>query len=152
MSVGRVAADAGVSKPAIYLRYQSKRQLALAAIASLPAPREPSVRAGDSIARVAAILKGLAADLGDEGFGLAASVRISQGSFPELAAKFTGAYTRPRLEQLSAALQASGLEASKARAEAKQALGELYALHMMGGRPAKSWAQSTGARLLAVAD
>jgi AcrR family transcriptional regulator len=140
MSVGRVAATARVSKPAVYLRYTSKRKLALAAIVSLPPPKEPSSQGGTPAARVAAAIADLVADLVDGGgFALAGAVRLPRATFPEMEERFREVFIRPRLRHLSDALVLAGLPRHRASKLAEGVLGELLATLLLGRDVAKNW-------------
>ena len=109
MSVDAVAAEAGVSKPTLYLRYPSKAALATAALAHVreqTAPRET----GDTRADLVALLRHFRAGV-ERPFGMAmiGTVLAEEHHTPELFAEFRGRLVEPRREMLRALLERAQL-------------------------------------------
>jgi AcrR family transcriptional regulator len=84
MTVAAVAARAGVSAPTVYLRYPTKRDLALAAVVHIPVLADPP-DTGDAFDDLAALLRRLvAATEAAGGLPLHAAVLAEQNGHPEL--------------------------------------------------------------------
>lgn len=129
MSIEQVARDAGVSKPTVYLRYQSKAELVRAMIdrlePPLPKPRGQSVR--DDLVRLVQV--------GDRwvdrhGLRLVAAVILEQTDHPELLARFRERVVGPARQAFVDILR-GGVERGELRegadsAEAVDALSSAY--------------------------
>jgi AcrR family transcriptional regulator len=135
MTVEQVAAAAGVSKPTIYLRYRSKRELAAATIdrlrPPLPVPSGRSAR-GDLVALVEIERQWV----DRHGLGIVAAVLLEQSEHPELLERFK----RRVVEPVRAAFR-EVLEAGIARGELRRAAGSPEVIDALTGAYwARSWA------------
>lgn len=146
MSVDAVAAEAGVSKPTLYLRYPSKAALATAALAharEVTAPEET----GDTRADLVAQLRHFRAGI-ERPFGMAmlGTVLAEEHHNPELLAQFREHVVEPRRRMLRSVLhraQERGELAAGADLEtAVNALvGSYYATYLAGRAVPRDWAQ-----------
>ena len=96
MSIEEVAAEAGVSRPTIYLRYPGKAELATAALASYRdrgRPQETGDTRADLVARLRHFRRGV-----ERPFGMAmiGSVLAEEHATPELLALFRERVVEPR--------------------------------------------------------
>lgn len=105
MTMGGIAAAAGVGKPTVYRRYRSKAQLVAAALIGLTTGEEP-VRSASSQEAIVVLLRGAAGILADPG------VRTIFGSLlaearrdPELVGVFRDRVFRPRRALVQAVLR-----------------------------------------------
>lgn len=144
MTVAAVAARAAVSAPTVYLRYPTKLDLALAAVAHIPVLADPP-DTGDAFDDLAALLTRLvAATEAAGGLPLHAAVLAEQDSHPELVEQWratVGTALRAlverivdrgqRREQLKAGLNADLV--------ADLLLGAHLARYTYRGRPARGW-------------
>jgi AcrR family transcriptional regulator len=148
MSVDAVAAEAGVSKPTLYLRYPSKAALATAALAHVreqTAPRET----GDTRADLVALLRHFRAGV-ERPFGMAmvGTVLAEEHHIPELFAEFRRRLVEPRRRMVR-----SVLEGARARGELRTGVdletavnalvGSYYAGYLAGGRAPRDWPERT---------
>ncbi|HEX3539197.1 MAG TPA: TetR/AcrR family transcriptional regulator [Acidimicrobiales bacterium] len=85
MTVGAVAATAGVSEPTVYLRYATKHDLAVAAVARRPFLTHPP-DTGDSIEDLAALLTALVETAEAIGMSIVGVVLAEEPEHPELLA------------------------------------------------------------------
>jgi AcrR family transcriptional regulator len=83
MTVGAVASLAGVSEPTVYLRYPTKHDLALAAIAQLPVLTEPH-DTGEARADLTVLLDEMNHTAHDIGLSLVGGVLVEEVDHPEL--------------------------------------------------------------------
>ena len=83
MTVAAVAGLAGVSEPTVYLRYPTKHDLALAAIAQLPVLIEPH-DTGDARADLFDLLAEMNRTADDIGLSLVGGVLVEEVDHPEL--------------------------------------------------------------------
>ncbi len=144
MSVDAVAAEAGVSKPTLYLRYPSKAALATAALAHVreqTAPRET----GDTRADLVALLRHFRAGV-ERPFGMAmiGTVLAEEHHTPELFAEFRGRIVEPRREMLRALLERAQLRGELAdgadvETAVNMLIGSYYAGYLAGGRVPRDW-------------
>jgi AcrR family transcriptional regulator len=105
MTVGQVAASAGVSKPTIYLRYRSKRDLVAAMIDRLRPPLPESSTGSVAEDLIALVEMGRAwVDL--HGLRIVASVLLEQDDHPELIERFQQRVVQPSRGAFAAALTA----------------------------------------------
>lgn len=136
MSINAIAAELGVSKPTIYLRWPSKVDLALAAVTSLhvdqaEAPTE-DVRA-DLIAHVKRVQRVIET----VGIGLTGTMLAEQHNNPGLIAAFRERAVRPSRQRARRILQA-GIRQGAIRADADVSaavdmlVGALYAAYVAG--------------------
>jgi AcrR family transcriptional regulator len=104
MSVDAVAADAGVSKPTLYLRYPSKAALATAALAHAREQTAPGAT-GDTRADLVALLRHFRSGV-DRPFGMAmvGTALAEEHHTPELFAQFREQLVEPRRKMLRAVL------------------------------------------------
>jgi AcrR family transcriptional regulator len=143
MSVDAVAADAGVSKPTLYLRYPSKAALATAALAHVreqTAPRET----GNTRADLIALLRHFRAGV-ERPFGMAmvGTVLAEEHHTPELFAEFRRRLVEPRRQMLRGVLeraQVRGELAAEADLEmaVSMLVGSYYATYLAGRVP-RDW-------------
>jgi AcrR family transcriptional regulator len=145
MSIPAVAEAAGVGKPTIYLRFASKFDLALAALASLPVVDHPpdtgSVR-GDLVA----LLRDRQEATEHMGFGIVGAVLVEEGEHPELLEPFRSQLIRPLANSVSTVLQ-RGIERKEVRADADIEVvanllnGSPLSKHLLGGPIPRDWAE-----------
>ena len=144
MSVDAVAAEAGVSKPTIYLRYPSKAALATAALAHVreqTAPRET----GDTRADLVALLRHFRAGV-ERPFGMAmiGTVLAEEHHTPELFAEFRGRLVEPRREMLRALLERAQLRGELAddadlETAVNMLVGSYYAGYLADSKIPRDW-------------
>jgi AcrR family transcriptional regulator len=115
MTVDQVAAAAGVSKPTIYLRYRSKRELVAAMIDRLrpPLPEGPT---GSVVQDLIALVELEREWVERHGLRIVAAVLLEQDEHPELMERF-----QERVVEPVRAAFASVLEAAVARGELPEA-------------------------------
>lgn len=87
MTVGAVAAAAGVSEPTVYLRYATKHDLAVAAIGRRPFLTQPP-DTGDTIEDLVALLTALVATAEAVGMSIVGVVLAEEPEHPELLARW----------------------------------------------------------------
>ncbi len=87
MTVGAVAAAAGVSEPTVYLRYATKHDLAVAAIARRPFLSDPA-DTGDVTEDLVALLSDLIATAQAIGMSIVGVVLAEEPEHPELLARW----------------------------------------------------------------
>jgi AcrR family transcriptional regulator len=109
MSVDAVAAEAGVSKPTLYLRYPSKAALATAALAHVREQTAPQ-ETGDTRADLVALLRHFRVGV-DRPFGMAmiGTVLAEEHHTPELFAEFRKRLVEPRRRMLRGVLERAQL-------------------------------------------
>ena len=144
MSVDAVAAEAGVSKPTLYLRYPSKAALATAALAHVreqTAPRET----GDTRADLVALLRHFRAGV-ERPFGMAmiGTVLAEEHHTPELFAEFRGRLVEPRREMLRALLERAQLRGELAddadlETAVNMLVGSYYAGYLADSKIPRDW-------------
>jgi AcrR family transcriptional regulator len=103
MTVGQVAASAGVSKPTIYLRYQSKRDLVAAMIDRLRPPL-PESSTGSVAEDLVALIEMQRAWVDLHGLRIVAAVLLEQDDHPELIERFQQRVVQPSRDAFAAAL------------------------------------------------
>jgi AcrR family transcriptional regulator len=136
MSVNAIAAELGVSKPTIYLRWPSKIDLATAAVTSLYVD-QPSATTGDVRADLVAHLKSVKRVHDTVGIGLMGGMLSAQQSNPELLAVFRERAVRPSRQRARRILQA-GIRQGAIRPDADvhaavdMLVGALYAAFVAG--------------------
>ena len=117
MSVDRVAAEAGVSKAAIYLRYRSKADLATAALAHLREAGEADP-SGDLRADLVAELRQLRRNAERvSGMALIGTCLVEEQHTPELLPLYRERTSRPRRARLRAMLEDARARGEIAAAE-----------------------------------
>jgi AcrR family transcriptional regulator len=136
MSINAIAAELGVSKPTIYLRWPSKMDLALAAVTSLYVD-QPETPTGDLRADLIAHVRGVKRVHDTVGIGLTASVLAEQHTNPTLIATFRERAVRPSRQRARRILQA-GIRQGVIRADADlnaavdMLVGAIYAGYVAG--------------------
>jgi AcrR family transcriptional regulator len=146
MSVEAVAAEAGVGKPTLYLRYPGKAALATAVLAHLreqTAPRETGETRADLVAQLRHFRQGIERPFGMSMLG---TVLAEEHYTPELLAQFREHVVEPRRRMLRSVLegaQARGELAVDADLEwAVNALvGSFYASYLAGSAIPRDWPQ-----------
>jgi AcrR family transcriptional regulator len=128
MSIEEVAAEAGVSRPTIYLRYPGKAELATAALASYRdrgRPAETGDTRADLVARLRHFRRGV-----ERPFGMAmiGSVLAEEHATPELLLLFRERVVEPRRDELREVL-----EHARGRGELKEGADTEAALNMLVG-------------------
>jgi AcrR family transcriptional regulator len=136
MSINAIAAELGVSKPTIYLRWPSKMELALAAVTSLYVD-QPVAETGDVRADLVAHLRGVKRVHDTVGIGLAGSMLAAERSNPSLIARFRERAVRPSRQRARRILQA-GIRRGTIRSDTdvnaavNMLVGSLYAVYLAG--------------------
>ena len=136
MSINAIAAELGVSKPTIYLRWPSKIDLATAAVTSLYVD-QPEALTGDVRTDLIAHVRSVKRVHDTVGIGLAASVLAEQASNPALIAAFRQRAVRPSRQRARRILQAGirqGVIRSDVDVDAAvdMLVGALYAAYVAG--------------------
>ena len=136
MSINAIAAELGVSKPTIYLRWPSKMDLAIAAVTSLYVD-QPEATTGDVRADLIAHVRNVQRVHATVGIGLTATVLGEQQSNPALIAAFRARAVRPSRQRARRILQA-GIRRGHIRADVdvdvavNLLVGALYAAYLAG--------------------
>jgi AcrR family transcriptional regulator len=136
MSVNAIAAELGVSKPTIYLRWPSKVDLAIAAVTSLYVD-QPEASTGDVRTDLVAHVRSVQRVHATVGIGLTATVLGEQQSNPALIAAFRERAVRPSRQRARRILQA-GIRRREIRADVdvdaavNMLVGALYAAYLAG--------------------
>jgi AcrR family transcriptional regulator len=136
MSINAIAAELGVSKPTIYLRWPSKIDLATAAVTSLYVD-QPDAATGDVRTDLIAHVKSVKRVHDTVGVGLTGSMLAEQRSNPALMAVFRERAVRPSRQRARRILQA-GIRQGVVRADADvnaavdMLVGALYAAYVAG--------------------
>ena len=144
MSIEEVAAEAGVSRPTIYLRYPGKAELATAALASyrdMGRPEETGETREDLIARLRHFRRGV-----ERPFGMAmiGSVLAEEHATPELLSLFRERVVEPRRVEVREVLEhALGRGELKKHADLDAAVnmlvGSYYAQYLAGDPFPDDW-------------
>jgi AcrR family transcriptional regulator len=146
MTVDAVAAAAGVSAPTVYLRYPTKHDLAVAAIARRPFLTDLTPT-GDSKADLVRLLAGLAATARTVGLGILGVVLAEEPEHPELLRRWrdtvgTAASTAVR------ELVERGQDSGQLRGDLDAALvtdvviGAYVAHYIHDGHPGRAWPEA----------
>jgi AcrR family transcriptional regulator len=106
MTVDQVAAEAGVSKPTIYLRYRSKRDLVAAMIDRLRPPL-PEASSGSVARDLVALIEMEREWVDRHGLRIVAAVLLEQDDHPELMERFQQRVVAPVREAFGVVLQAA---------------------------------------------
>lgn len=107
MSVDAIAADAGVSKPTLYLRYPSKAALATAALAQAREQTAPQAT-GDTRTDLISLLRHFRTGVGRPfGMAMVGTVLAEEHHTPELFAQFREQLVEPRRRMLRSVLEAA---------------------------------------------
>ena len=146
MTVGAVAALAGVSEPTVYLRYPTKRHLALAAVTHIPLLVDPP-DTGDALDDLTALLTRLvAATESASGMALTGAALAEEQEHPEFLERWrSGVGTALR------SVVGHIVERGQARGQLRAGLsGDIVADLLLGahlgrytyrGRPGRGWAR-----------
>jgi AcrR family transcriptional regulator len=105
MTMAQVAASAGVSKPTLYLRYRSKRDLVAAMIDRLWPPL-PESSTGSVAADLVVLIEMQRAWVDLHGLRIVAAVLLEQDDHPELMERFQQRVVEPSRDAFGAALTA----------------------------------------------
>jgi AcrR family transcriptional regulator len=144
MSIDQVAADAGVTRPTVYLRHPTKAQLATAALAAFRERRKPR-DTGDTRADLLARLRHFKAGVErPNGMATLGTVLAEEHHTPELAASWRERLVAPRRDELRAILQRAkerGELRPEADVEAAVAMlvGSYFARYVEHGRVPRAW-------------
>jgi AcrR family transcriptional regulator len=136
MSINAIAAELGVSKPTIYLRWPSKADLAAAAVTHLHVD-QPDAPTGDIRGDLIAHVRRVQKVLETVGIGLTGTVLAEQESNPPLIAAFRDREVRPNRQRARRILQ-EGIRQGVVRADAdvnaavNMLVGALYAAYVAG--------------------
>ena len=136
MSVNAIAAELGVSKPTIYLRWPSKVDLAIAAVTYLHVD-QPEALSGDTRADLIRHLEGVQRVYEAVGIGLFGTMLAEQESNPALIAAFRERVVRPSRQRARRILQA-GIRRGVIRSDANvgaavdMLVGALIAAYLAG--------------------
>ena len=136
MSINAIAAELGVSKPTIYLRWPAKIDLAIAAVTSLYVD-QPEALTGDVRADLIAHVENVHRVHATVGIGLMGSMLAEQQSNPRLIAIFRERAVRPSRQRARRILQ-EGIRQGQIRADADlhaavdMLVGALYAAYVAG--------------------
>src|SRR5918995_2093178 len=147
MSIEEVAAEAGVSRPTIYLRYPGKAELATAALATYRdrgRPQETGDTHADLVARLRHFRRGV-----ERPFGMAmiGSVLAEEHATPELLLLFRERVVEPRRDELREVLEhARGRGELRNDADIEAAVnmlvGSYYAQYLAGGTFPHDWPEA----------
>lgn len=145
MTVAAVAAAAGVSEPTVYLRYRSKHELAVAAIARRPFLTDPP-DTGDLITDLISLLTDFTDTGAAIGLSIIGVVLAEEREHPELLARWratVGSAASQAVEQIvergrERGQVRPGLEAGMV---ADLVVGAYLAHHSHKGPPTRAWAR-----------
>jgi AcrR family transcriptional regulator len=153
MSIEEVAAEAGVSRPTIYLRYPGKAELATAALASYRdrgTPDETGDTHADLVARLRHFRRGV-----ERAFGMAmiGSVLAEEHATPELLSLFRERIVEPRRRELSEVLEHARergelREEANAGAAVNMLIGSYYAQYLSGDPFPDGWPEAVVGTIL----
>ncbi len=143
LSVSAVAQEARTTRPAIYRRWPTRLELAVAAVADLAeiAPPEPT---DDPLADLTAELTHFRHCITDAGALALVGVMLQDGVDPELQRHYRDHLVRPRRARLRACLE-RGISAGLLPADADLAVavslatGSWYAYALSGAGPPRDW-------------
>jgi AcrR family transcriptional regulator len=144
MSLDAIAAAAETTKPAIYRRWPSKEELAVAALARLQADRQPQPT-GATRADLIALLQDFRTKLlRPNGLAMIGAVLAEERTLPQLLALFRAKIVAPRragLKAILAAAQARRELPATADLDAAVNLlvGSFYARYLAGDGIPKDW-------------
>ena len=149
MSVQGVASEAGVGKTTIYRRYNSKEELAAAAVATLRDDWGPPSDTGDARADIVEMLvQNQAALERGPGFAMIGALLVEERRNPELFELFRQRIIRPRRDDAMMVLQ-RGVERGEIRADANlevavhAMIGSILARHILDAPQAREQIEQT---------
>lgn len=143
LSVARVAAEAGTTRPAIYRRWPTKIDLAVAAVARLADVNAPAIT-GDVFADLVAELEHFRQCITEAGSLSLAGAMLSGAVPDEIRQTYLRRIVAPRRSRIRALLSSAvdqGLlpkDADLAQASASLT-GSWYAYHLAGQSPPRDW-------------
>ncbi len=143
LSVSAIAQEAGTTRPAIYRRWPTRLELAVAAVANL-AEIAPPVPTDDPLADLTAELTHFRHCITDAGALALAGVMLQDGVDPELQRHYRERLVRPRRARLRACLE-RGITAGRLSADADLAVavslatGSWYAYALGGTSAPGDW-------------
>src|ERR687898_1033211 len=153
MSFEEVAAEAGVSRPTIYLRYPGKAELATAALASYRdrgRPDETGDTHADLVARLRHFRRGV-----ERPFGMAmiGSVLAEEHTTPELLMLFRERVVEPRRAEVREVLEHAQerdelREEADAEAAVNMLVGSYYAQYLAGDALPDDWPEGVVGTIL----
>lgn len=144
MSMDRVAAMAGVTKPTLYRRWKSKADLATAALAQLQA-REPVPDTGSARSDLISLLRGFQRSLlRPNGMAMIGTLLAEEHRTPELIALFRDRIVRPRREMIQHILVSARREGAvhpdaDLEAAGNLLVGSFYARYLVGDMVPPEW-------------
>lgn len=155
MSVAAIAADASTTRPAIYRRWPTKADLAVAAVAALP-EAAPQPRTGDHEADLRAELTAFARGVARPGGISLVGAMLQDGTDAELRARYREQVVAPRRARIRAIVRdavADGTLPADTDVELAVAscTGSLYALALAGKAPGRDWARRMARHTFAAA-
>lgn len=156
MSIDAIAAEAGVTKPTIYLRFHGKAELARAALAALAASRDRSapIERGDLRADLVAQLRHFQLGVSRPfGVSLVGTVLAEEHETPELLTLYRELVVRPRRAMLWAVLERArnrgdvrpGVDLDQA---VNAMIGAYYAHYLAGAAFPNDWAERVVALMI----
>ena len=147
MSIEEVAAEAGVSRPTIYLRYPGKAELATAALASyrdVGRPEETGDTHDDLVARLRHFRRGV-----ERPFGMAmiGSVLAEEHATPELLSLFRERVVEPRRNEVREVLEHAHERGELRKdtdleAAVNMLIGSYYARYLAGDPFPEEWPEA----------
>jgi len=149
LSMSAVAQEAGTTRPAIYRRWPTKLELAIAAVANL-AEVAPPRSTDDPLADLIAELTHFRHCITDAGALALAGVMLQDGADPELQRRYRDHLVKPRRARLRACLN-RGLSAGLLAPDADLAVavslatGSWYAYALSGARAPRDWPERVAA-------
>ncbi|MEM9798741.1 MAG: TetR/AcrR family transcriptional regulator [Planctomycetota bacterium] len=154
MSITGIAEDAGVTKPALYRRFDGKADLATAALMHLQAG-EPPAQSDDLETDLVALLRGFQRSLmRPNGFATLGTLLSEEERTPELIALFRRRISRRRRAMFRAAFEGAIERGELERdydveAAVNMLIGSLYARYIAEGRIPRDWPRRVVAALFA---
>jgi AcrR family transcriptional regulator len=147
MSIDAVAAEAGVTRPTVYLRHAGKAELATAALAAyreLDRPRDSGDTRADLIARLRHFRRGVERP---NGMAMLGTVLAEEPHTPELLELWRERLVEPRRDELRAVLERArerGELRPDADVEAAVAMlvGSYFARYVEHGRAPRGWPEA----------
>ncbi|MEM9379310.1 MAG: TetR/AcrR family transcriptional regulator [Planctomycetota bacterium] len=153
MTLTGIAEDAGVTKPALYRRFDGKADLATAALMHLQAG-EPPATSGDLRSDLVALLRGFQRSLTrPQGLTTLGTLLSEEERTPELMALFRRRVSRRRRAMFRVAFDGA-IERCEIPADydvdaaTNMLVGSLYARHIASGSIPRDWARRVVAALL----
>jgi AcrR family transcriptional regulator len=144
MSIEAVAARAGVSRPTVYLRYDDREDLAVAALSTFRERSRPRL-SGDTRADLIAQLRHFRRGVErPHGLAMVGTVLAEEAQTPELLARFREGVVKPRRAELWEVLEGArdrGELPAGADLDAavSMLIGSYYAARLAGRRLPRTW-------------